>query len=113
MGVLVDVDVLRETLDLPETVADDATLEAVIDGTEAALLPQLVDGVDHTPHPNCSEAALGMTVQVWQARHAPGGQMVGVDLNPQSTPHLLGPGLLMRFQGLLGPCLPYGGAIVA
>ena len=113
MGALVDVDVLRTTLDIPATVADDATLEAVITATEAALLPNLTDGVEHEAHPNCSEAALGMCVQVWQARHAPGGQMVGVDLNPQATPHLLGPGLLMRFQGLLGTCLPYGGAVVA
>jgi len=113
MGVLVDVDDFRKVLDVPDTIADDEELNAVIDGTEAALLPHLTDGVSHEPHPNCSEAALGMCVQVWQARHAPGGQMVGVDLNLQMTPHLLGPGLIMRFQGLLGPCLPYAGAVVA
>jgi hypothetical protein len=112
MGVLVDVADLRAVLDIPVTIADDATLEAVITATEAALLPHLTDGAEHPPHDNCGEAALGMSVQVWQARHAPGGQMVGVDLNPQATPHLLGPGLLMRFQGLLSPCLPWGGAVV-
>lgn len=111
MGVLVKVDDLRQVLDIPETIADDAALEKVIDATEDALTPHLSAG-DHSMHGNCTEAALGMCVQVWQARHAPGGQMVGVDLNPQSTPHLLGPGLLMRFQGLLGPCLPYGGAVI-
>ena len=112
MGVLVDVADLRQVLDVPETIADDQALEDIIGATEAALLPHLTDGLAHPPHTNCSEAALGMSVQVWQSRHAPGGQMVGVDLNPQSTPHLLGPGLLMRFQGLLGPCLPWGGAVV-
>lgn len=111
MGVLVDVDDLRQVLDVPATIADDPTLEAVIGATEAALLPHLTDE-DHSAHANCREAALGMSVQVWQARHAPGGQMIGVDLNPQATPHLLGPGLLMRFQGLLGVCLPWGGAVV-
>lgn len=111
MGVLVQVDDLRQVLDIPEAIADDAALEKVIDATEDALMPHLSAG-DHSLHGNCTEAALGMCVQVWQARHAPGGQMVGVDLNPQSTPHLLGPGLLIRFQGLLGPCLPYGGAVV-
>ena len=113
MGALVQVDTLRAVLDVPVTIADDETLEAVIAGTEAALMPHLTDGAEHEPHDNCKEAALGMCVQVWQARHAPGGQMIGVDLMPQSTPHLLGPGLLMRFQGLLGPCLPWGGAVVA
>lgn len=112
MGAFVDVADLRQVLDVPATIAPDEELEQVIAATEASLTPHLTDGVGHAPHSNCSEAALGMTVQVWQSRHAPGGQMVGVDLNPQSTPHLLGPGLLMRFQGLLGPCLPYGGAVV-
>jgi hypothetical protein len=114
MGTLVDVNDLRQVLDIPRTVADDASLEAVIAATESALLPHLTgdDLSTHAAHPNCSEAALGMSVQVWQSRSAPGGQMIGVDLMPQSTPHLLGPGLLMRFQGLLGPCLPYGGAVV-
>ena len=111
MGSLVDVTEFRQVLDVPEAIASDDELNAVIDATEAALMPHLTDE-DHTGHPNCKEAALGMSVQVWQSRHAPGGQMVGVDLNPQSTPHLLGPGLLMRFQGLLDPCLPYGGAVV-
>ena len=108
-----EVDDLRQVLDVPVTITPDADLEKIITATEASLLPHLTDGVDHEPHANCSEAALGMCVQVWQARHAPGGQMIGVDLMPQSTPHLLGPGLLMRFQGLLGPCLPWGGAVVA
>jgi len=109
---LVAVDTLRKVLDLPETAASDAELQSVIDATEQAVTPLLTD-VDHSLHLNCVEALLGMTVQVWQSRHAPGGQMVGVDLNPQSTPHLLGPGLVQRFIGLLGPCTPYGGAVVA
>jgi hypothetical protein len=81
-----------------------------IDGT---LLPMLTAGVDHEEHQNCREAALGMAVQVWQARHAPGGQMVGSDLNMLMTPHLLGVGLVSRFTGLLTPCMPYGGAVIA
>lgn len=112
MGALVNVDDLRTVLDVPAALADDAELEKVIASVEASLIPHLTND-DHSAHANCTEAALGMCVQVWQSRHAPGGQMVGVDLNPQATPHLLGPGLLMRFQGLLGPCLPYGGAVVA
>jgi len=109
---LTDVAALRKVLDLPETVASDADLQAVADAVDAAVLPHLTEE-DHSTHESCREAALGMSVQVWQARHAPGGQMVGIDLNPQQTPHLLGPGLIMRFQGLLAPCMPYGGAVIA
>ena len=112
MATLVDVSDLRTVLDVPEAAVPDEDLMEVIEAVEGSLLPLLKDE-DHSAHANCREAALGMSVQVWQARHAPGGQMVGIDLNPQMTPHLLGPGLLARFQGLLGPCTPYGGAVVA
>jgi hypothetical protein len=112
MATLVDVDTFRKVLDLPVAVVD-VELTEVLDATEASLLAYLVPDTDYTANPAVREAALGMSVQVWQARHAPGGQMIGVDLNPQQTPHLLGPGLLMRFQGLLGPFMRYGGAVVA
>lgn len=112
MASLVNVDDLRTVLDVPETIASDADLQAVIDAVDAVLANLLVAG-DHSLHAADREAALGMSVQVWQSRHAPGGQMVGIDLNPQMTPHLLGPGLVARFQGLLSPCLPNGGAVVA
>jgi len=111
---LVAVADLRKVLDIPDTIATDADLQAVIDATEQAVLPLLTgDESEHAEHANCKEALLGMSVQVWQSRHAPGGQLVGIDLAPQATPHLLGPGLILRFTGLLGPCTPYGGAVVA
>jgi hypothetical protein len=112
-GPLVSVDDLRQVLDLPEALVPDADLQAVTDAVDAAIIPLLSADEDHTLHANAREAALGMAVQVWQSRHAPGGQMVGVDLNPQMTPHLLGPGLVARYAGLLGPCLAYGGAVTA
>lgn len=111
---LVDVETLRKVLDVPETVVPDEDLATVCQAVTDALKGHLTQPWEqHQAHYSCREAALGMAVQVWQSRHAPGGQMIGVDLNPQQTPHLLGPGLLMRFQGLLSPCLPYGGAVVA
>ena len=110
---LVDVDTFRKVLDVPPTIATDADLQDVLDAVDGIIYPQLIPDVDHSLHAWDREAALGMAVQVWQARHAPGGQMVGVDLNPQATPHLLGPGLLLRFHGLLSPCLAHGGAVVA
>lgn len=112
MGTFVDTDDLRTVLDVPVTIVTDADLEAVIAAVDAVVLDAVSTGEDHSTHANAREAALGMAVQVWQSRHAPGGQMVGVDLNPQVSPHLLGPALLTRFSGLLQPCLPYGGAVV-
>jgi hypothetical protein len=113
VAILVDVDTLRTTLDVPVSVVPDADLEAVCLAVDAAVLPLLTNGMAHVPGPNCQEAGLGIAVQVWQSRTAPGGAMVGVDLNPLEAPHLLGPGLIPRFMGLLSPCTPYGGAVVA
>jgi hypothetical protein len=113
VGILVDVDRLREVLDLDEAVVPDSQLEEVIAATEAALVPRLTGGGNHPPHQNCAEAALGMSVQVWQSRYAPGGQMLGADMAIMASPHLLGPGLVARFGGLLAPCLRFGGAGVA
>jgi len=113
---LVDVDTFRKVLDIPVAMASDADLEEVILATESSLLAYLVPPATpgaYDTNPSVREACLGMSVQVWQARQAPGGQMVGVDLNPQQTPYLLGPGLVLRFQGLLGPWMPQGGAVVA
>jgi len=113
MGLFVDVDRLREVLNLDEGVVPDDQLEEVIAATETALVPRLTGGGTHPPHPNCAESALGMCVQVWQSRYAPGGQMLGSDMGIMSSPHLLGPGLISRFGGLLAPCLRFGGAGVA
>lgn len=113
---LVTVDQLREVLDVPATIVPDASLQSICDSVEAIILPLLVELDPPATYDDDSavcEAALGMGVQIWQSRQAPGGQMVGVDLNPQSTPHLLGPGLIMRFQGLLAHAMPYGGSVIA
>lgn len=113
MGVFVEVDDLRKVLDVPDALATDEDLESVIAAIDAVLLDALNKDEDHSTHSNAREAGLGMAVQVWQSRHAPGGQMVGVDLNPQVSPHLLGPALLTRFSGVLQPCMRWGGAVIA
>lgn len=113
MGTLVDPDELRRVLDVTVENVPDAELAAVCDAVDGAVLPLLTDGIAHVPDSNCQEAGLGIAVQVWQARQAPGGSLVGVDLNPVENPHLLGPGLVPRFYGLLSPCMPYGGAVIA
>ena len=111
--MLVEIAKLREVLDVVVEIISDEELTAVAEAVDEALLPLLTPDVDHEAHQNCREAALGMAVQVWQSRHAPGGQMVGADLNIVQTPHLLGAGLVSRFTGLLTPCMPFGGAVIA
>jgi hypothetical protein len=110
-GSLIDVDEFRDVLNVSNQTATDATLEQVISAAESIILPQLRAG-DYTTNGAVREAALAVAVQVWQARSAPGGQMVGIDLAPMQTPHLLGVGLLARVRGLISPFTHFGGAAV-
>lgn len=110
---LADPTTVRKALDVSVDQVTDAEILALCEAVDAALLPLLTDGAAHVPGANCQEAAVGIAVQVWQARYAPGGQVIGGDFQAQFTPHLLGPGLIVRYQGLLSPCMPYAGAVVA
>ena len=66
----------------------------------------------HDDHAQDMEAAGAVAVQIYSSRKAPGGQMQAVDYQPIITPNLLGPGLIARVQGLLGPCRKHGGLVV-
>jgi hypothetical protein len=110
---LADPAIVRKALDVATDQVSDAELQTLCDAVDAALLPLLTGGLDHVPGANCSEAAVGIAVQVWQSRYAPGGQVVGGDFQAQFTPHLVGPGLIVRYQGLLSPCMPFAGAVIA
>jgi len=52
------------------------------------------------------EACMMLTVEIWQARVAPGGTIQGVDFQP--GPFRLGRSLIGRVQGLLAPYLDVG-----
>jgi hypothetical protein len=114
-GPLVTVDDLRAVIDTPAEVVSDAELDRVCMATDRILLPLLTseDHSDTMLHANCHEAAITVAVQLWQARHAPGGQMLGTDFGAVPAPHLGGPGLVSRVRGMLGSCERYGGAVVA
>ena len=66
----------------------------------------------HDTHANDIEAAGAVAIQIYNSRKAPGGQMQAVDYQPIITPNLLGPGLINKVMGLLGPCRPSGGLVV-
>jgi hypothetical protein len=112
-GPLVTVADLRAAIDTPASMVPDSTLQTICDVADRVLLPLLTDEDHSDPvdHAHCHEAALGVAVQVWQSRSAPGGQMIGTDLGSIPAPYLAGPGLVTRFRGLLGDCEPYGGGV--
>jgi hypothetical protein len=113
VSLTVTVEALRVALDVPVSNVSDAALQAVCDAVDAAVLPLLTTEAAAAPPANVTQAGLGIAIQVFHAQQAPGGQMVGLDMAPQMTPHLLGPGLIARFMGLIGPSTPYGGSVVA
>lgn len=55
------------------------------------------------------EAATGLACDIFMARVAPGGQIVGADFNP--SPWKLGRSLITRFSGLMTPYLRVEGLI--
>lgn len=59
--------------------------------------------------PACREAALGLAVEIWNSRLAPGGQLQGADFTP--SPYRLGRSLMGKFAGLLAPYQATGGLI--
>lgn len=86
----------------------DEVLEEVIDAAETTIKAYLVDldGLNTAP---VKEAVLAVSVDMWQNRQAPGGQLSGVDFQP--APYRLGRSLLAKVSGLLGPYLDTEGMI--
>lgn len=60
-----------------------------------------------TPPAPVAEAGIAVAIDILQSRTAAGGQPVGVDGNP--GPYRMGPSLLARVSGLIGPWLAPGG----
>lgn len=69
----------------------------------------LTPDVDHTQHPSDKAAALSLAVDIYQARTASGGQVVGLEYQP--TPFRMGASILNTVSGLLGPCLDQSGEV--
>lgn len=115
MAALITAQELAQLLDL-EYGADpvtDAGLDQVAQAADIVVRRYLDTAVEHDTHANDREAAGAVGVQIWTSRMAPGGTMVNLDYQALSVPHLLGPGLVARVMGLIGPCRRYGGLVVA
>jgi len=119
MADLVTGTELAAALGLPYAPPYDTALDQVAATAHHTLLNVLTtvdtagDPIDHTVHAWDKEAALAVAQQVWASRQAPGGQLIGTDLGPVQTPHLIGPQLLTRVQGIVKPngCWAGGGMV--
>ena len=99
---------LAQILGIP---ADTDGLAQVAGAADATVRGMLTVDEYHDDHAPDREAALAVGVQIWQARQAPGGQMMNTDLGYYASPHLLGSGLYLRVKGLLVGCMPTGGVV--
>lgn len=109
---LVTAEDLAKALDWPAgaDLTELTQIAAAADAVVARMLdPQLGP---HDDHGQDREAALAVAVQIHVSRTSPGGQMQSADFQPIMVPHLLGPGLTARVQGLLAPCRKFGGLVV-
>jgi len=96
---------VAQALGLPGTTP---TLDEVARVADEVLTPYLTaptDGVDGWPAP-VKEAGIVTAIDVLQNRTAAGGQNVGIDGTP--GPYRMGPGLLAKVGGLIGPWLSVG-----
>lgn len=97
---------LARVLGLPAT--DTGVINAASASNET-VSQYLTPDVDHTQHASDKEAALSVAVDIFQARTAAGGQVVGLDMMP--LPFRLGSMLLSTVGGLLGPCMDQRGEV--
>lgn len=99
---------LAKVIGLPAT--DSGVVSAAAAANEV-VIPYLTTGpdIDHSTHVKDREAALGVAVDIFQARTAAGGQQVGLDYQPM--PFRMGAQLMSTVSGLLGTCMDQGGEL--
>ena len=104
MPVVITADDLRAVLGVSDSLYDDAYLEQIILSAEGVIIPMLrllEDGEAWADHEPVKSATLALSVEIFQSRIAPGGQIEGVDFTTVS-PYRLGRSLFNRVSGLLG-----------
>lgn len=109
MTALVTGEELADALLLPyDPLTPDATLDQVAAAADAIMV-SLLCNADHTGHPWCREAALGVATEMFQARTAVGGQPVGMDFQPGA--YRLSVWVTRRIHGIVGQCLDVRGMV--
>lgn len=107
--VYVSGEQLADALDL--TYADTSDVFDQVAGAVDDLLHQLLTddtthGHDHYPE---KEAALGIAVDLYQARTAAGGESVALDFTP--GPYRVSSAILKRYSALLSPWMAKTGMV--
>lgn len=103
MPTIITADDLRGVLGVSEALYSDEYLNQVIDTSEGVFLPMLKtldDGEDWTDGQiaKIQSAIYAISVEVFQSRIAPGGQIEGVDFT--ASPFRLGRSLFNKVSGL-------------
>lgn len=109
MTALVTGEELADALLLPyDPQTPDATIDQVAAAADAIMGSLLAPtdalgvAIDHSTHAWCKEAALGIGVEMFQARTASGGQPVALDFTPGA--YRLSAWLTRRVQAVVAQC---------
>lgn len=102
MPTIITATQLRDVLGVSENLFDDEYLDQIIDTAEGVILPMLqeLETGDYSDDARVQSAIYTVSVEVFQSRVAPGGQIEGVDFTP--SPFRMGRSLWNRVSGLLG-----------
>ena len=109
---LVDPARLRIALGLPDEVEGDpwtAQLEETSTAAAETLLEYLKADEDHAEHAACKLAGMQLSIELWQAETAAGGQPVSFDGTPST--YRLSRFLIDRVSALIGPCRAVGSMV--
>lgn len=104
MPQLVTVEEVKVVLGLTGAAGDlydDTVIEQVINAAEEIIFPFVVDSAIEYGRASVKEAVMAVTIDIWQNRQAPGGQINAVDFQP--GPYRLGRATLSKVSALLGP----------
>lgn len=103
MPTIVTASELRSILGVSTSLYSDAYLNDIINASEIVVLPMLetlTAPATYVGNSAVESAVLAVSVEIFQSRTAPGGQIEGVDF--VSTPYRMGQSLFNRVKGLLG-----------
>ena len=97
MPTVVTATELRSVLGVSVSLYSDAYLNDIINASEAVILPMLQEleaPATYVGDSRVESAVLAVSVEIFQSRVAPGGQIEGVDFT--ATPYRLGRSLSYR-----------------
>lgn len=103
MPTIITASDLRDVLGVSDSLYSDVYLEQIIETAEGAIIPLLKaapTGTDYADVPVIYSTILNASIDVFQARIAPGGVQEGVDFTP--SPFKFGRSFFSRYTGLLG-----------